>query len=133
MFWPTITALVQELTPEGQFVQANTFLLAGIQGGWLIAGSIVGFMYDHIGLGGVLLIDVSSHVVSFLCISLCGKAATHCCRAQNGAPTLWPRKTKSIASGERCVKGYISCAISRRSCFWAQVGRSFSEPCSLEL
>ena len=67
MFWPTITALIQELTPEGQFVQANTFLLAGAQGGWLIAGSIVGFMYNHIGLGGVLLIDVSSYVVSFLC------------------------------------------------------------------
>src|SRR4029077_14160371 len=32
MFWPTITALIQELTPEGQFVQSNTFLLAGIQG-----------------------------------------------------------------------------------------------------
>ncbi|HET6180216.1 MAG TPA: MFS transporter [Candidatus Sulfotelmatobacter sp.] len=67
MFWPTITALIQELTPEGQFVQSNTFLLAGVQGGWLIAGAIVGFMYDHIGLGGVLLIDVSTYVVSFLC------------------------------------------------------------------
>jgi len=67
MFWPTITALIQELTPEGQFVQSNTFLLAGVQGGWLIAGSLVGFMYDHIGLGGVLLIDVSTYVVSFLC------------------------------------------------------------------
>jgi len=67
MFWPTITALIQELTPEGQFMQSNTFLFAGIQGGWLIAGSIVGFMYNHIGLGGVLLIDVSTYVVSFLC------------------------------------------------------------------
>src|SRR5579864_5786926 len=67
MFWPTITALIQELTPEGQFVESNTFLLAGVQGGWLIAGSIVGFMYNHIGLGGVLLIDVSTYVVSFLC------------------------------------------------------------------
>ncbi len=67
MFWPTITALIQELTPEGQFVQSNTFLLAGVQGGWLIAGAIVGFMYNHIGLGGVLLIDVSTYVVSFLC------------------------------------------------------------------
>src|SRR6202167_3423383 len=67
MFWPTITALIQELTPEGQFVQSNTFLLAGGQGGWLIAGSLVGFMYNHIGLGGVLLIDVSTYVVSFLC------------------------------------------------------------------
>src|SRR5579864_9254193 len=67
MFWPTITALVQELTPEGDFVKSNTFLLAGVQGGWLIAGAIVGFMYNHIGLGGVLLIDVSTYVVSFFC------------------------------------------------------------------
>ena len=67
IFWPTITALIQELTPEGAFVQSNTFLLAGIQGGWLIAGAIVGFVYEHIGLGGVLLIDVSTYVVSFAC------------------------------------------------------------------
>src|SRR3989441_12069253 len=67
MFWPTITALIQELTPDEEFVHANTFLLAGIQGGWLIAGSIVGFVYNHIGLGGVLLIDCSTYLVSFLC------------------------------------------------------------------
>jgi MFS family permease len=67
MFWPTITALIQELTPEGEFVQSNTFLLAGIQGGWLIAGAIVGFVYEHIGLGGVLLVDVSTYIVSFSC------------------------------------------------------------------
>jgi MFS family permease len=67
MFWPTITALIQELTPEDRFVHSNTFLLAGVQGGWLIAGSVVGFMYNHIGLGGVLFIDVSTYVVSFLC------------------------------------------------------------------
>ena len=67
MFWPTITALIQELTPNEEFVHANTFLLAGVQGGWLIAGSIVGFVYNHIGLGGVLLIDCSTYLVSFLC------------------------------------------------------------------
>lgn len=67
MFWPTITALIRELTPDSEFVHANTFLLAGVQGGWLIAGSIVGFVYEHIGLGGVLLIDFSTYVVSFLC------------------------------------------------------------------
>src|SRR5215471_5057777 len=67
MFWPTITALIQELTPGEEFVHANTFLLAGVQGGWLIAGSIVGFVYNHIGLGGVLLIDFSTYVVSFMC------------------------------------------------------------------
>lgn len=67
MFWPTITALIQELTPGEEFVHANTFLLAGIQGGWLIAGSIVGFVYNKIGLGGVLLIDFSTYLVSFSC------------------------------------------------------------------
>src|ERR1700683_5405102 len=36
MFWPTITALIQELTPEDAFVQSNTFLLAGFQGGWWV-------------------------------------------------------------------------------------------------
>src|SRR5215471_11002982 len=67
MFWPTITALIQELTPDDEFVEANTFLLAGIQGGWLMAGAIVGFVYNKVGLGGVLLIDTSTYVVSFLC------------------------------------------------------------------
>src|SRR5438477_4427783 len=67
MFWPTITALVQELTPGEEFVHANTFLMAGIQGGFFMAGAIVGFVYNHIGLSGVLLIDVSTYVVSFLC------------------------------------------------------------------
>jgi MFS family permease len=67
MFWPTITALIQELTPGEEFIHANTFLLAGVQGGWVIAGSIVGFVYNKIGLGGVLLIDFSTYLVSFLC------------------------------------------------------------------
>jgi len=73
VFWPTITALIQELTPEGEFVHANTFLLAGVQGGWLIAGAIVGFVYNRIGLGGVLLLDVTTYVASFLCYLLVRK------------------------------------------------------------
>ncbi len=67
MFWPTVTALVQELTPESEFLQSNSFLLAGVQGGWIMAGALVGFVYNHIGLGGVLLLDVTTYVVSFLC------------------------------------------------------------------
>jgi MFS transporter, DHA3 family, macrolide efflux protein len=67
MFWPTITALIQELTPGEEYVQANAFLMAGIQGGFFIAGAIVGLVYNHIGLGGVLLADVSTYVISFLC------------------------------------------------------------------
>jgi len=67
MFWPSVTALIQELTPDSEFVHANTFLMVGVQGGWLIAGSIVGFVYGHIGLAGILFVDVSTYVVSFAC------------------------------------------------------------------
>jgi len=68
MFWPTITALIQELTPGDEFVHANTFLLAGVQGGWLIAGAIVGFVYNQIGLGGVLLADFSTYVLCYFAV-----------------------------------------------------------------
>ncbi len=67
MFWPTITALIQELTPDDGIVLSITLLLAGVLGGWLIAAALLGFVYEHFGLGGVLLIDVSTYVVSFLC------------------------------------------------------------------
>src|SRR5947199_10631466 len=67
MFWPTINALIQELTPEAEFVHSNSFLLAGVQGGWLVAGAIVGFVYNKIGLSGVLFIDFASYVLSFTC------------------------------------------------------------------
>lgn len=67
MFWPTINALIQELTPQSHFVNANSFLIAGFQGGWLIAGSMVGFVYNSIGLGGILFIDFASYALSFIC------------------------------------------------------------------
>src|SRR5262249_21198589 len=67
MFWPTITALIQELSPESEFVGANTLLLAGVQGGWMIAGAIVGFVYERIHLGGVLAVDAATYAVSILC------------------------------------------------------------------
>lgn len=64
IFWPTIAALIQELTPESEFVHSNTLLLAGVQGGWLLAGAVVGFLYDRIGLGGVLLLDFCTYLLS---------------------------------------------------------------------
>jgi MFS family permease len=102
MFWPTITALIQELTPEGQFVESNTFLLAGVQGGFLIAGAIVGFIYDHIGLGGVLILDVSTYVISFLCY-------------------LAVRKGKHIVMRPQELKADIIAAESQLTRFWREM------------
>ena len=67
MFWPTINALIQELTPPEHYVHSNTFLMAGIQGGFLLSGAVVGFVYNHIHLGGVLLIDFCTYLVSLAC------------------------------------------------------------------
>jgi MFS family permease len=67
MFWPSVTALIQELTPNSQYVASSNFLMAGVQGGWLIAGAIVGFVYNHLHLGGVLLLDFSTYLVSIAC------------------------------------------------------------------
>ncbi len=68
MFWPTLNALVQELSPEDKLLDSNSMMLAAVQGGWMMAGAVVGFMYNHIGLGGVLLIDSASYVLSIACI-----------------------------------------------------------------
>src|SRR5271157_3597349 len=68
MFWPTLNALVQELTPEDKVIDSNALMLAAVQGGWMLAGAVVGFMYNHIGLGGVLLIDAATYVISMACL-----------------------------------------------------------------
>jgi len=68
MFFPTVNALIQELTPDTKMVDANSLFLAALQGGWLLAGAVVGFVYNHIGLGGVLLIDCASYAVSLALI-----------------------------------------------------------------
>ena len=51
MFWPTINALVQELSPEDKLIDSNSLMLAAVQGGWVLAGAVVGFVYNKIGLG----------------------------------------------------------------------------------
>ena len=68
MFWPTINALVQELSPEEKLLDANSLMLAAIQGGWVLAGAVVGFMYNKIGLGGILLLDCATYAVSIACV-----------------------------------------------------------------
>ena len=126
MFWPTITALIQELTPGEEFVHANTFLLAGIQGGWLIAGSIVGFVYNHIGLGGVLLIDFSTYLVSFLCYLARAQGTPRGAASGGVAGAIsWPPKPQSSVSCARCARASIFFAATAPWSCWESVGRCF--------
>jgi MFS family permease len=68
MFWPTINALVQELTPEDKLLDSNSLMLAAVQGGWVLAGAMVGFVYNKIGLGGILLLDCATYAASIACV-----------------------------------------------------------------
>jgi len=68
MFFPAVNALIQELTPDTRMVDSNSLFLAALQGGWLLAGAVVGFVYNRIGLGGVLLIDCASYAGSLACL-----------------------------------------------------------------
>ena len=123
MFWPTITALIQELTPGEDFVHANTFLLAGIQGGWLIAGAVVGFVYNHIGLGGVLLIDVSTCMVSFLCYFAVRKGRHVVPRPAELKAEMVAVESAFENLSAKCAKELNFFAETGKSSGWASAGR----------
>ena len=93
MFFPTVNALIQELTPDDKMVDSNSLFLAALQGGWLLAGAIVGFVYNRIGLGGVLLIDSASYAISIACVFYVRKGRVIVSRPQvrDVSRALWPR------------------------------------------
>ncbi len=68
MYWANVNALVQEVIPPSQFTGANATVLVGVQTGMLLAGTFVGFIYDHIGLAGILCIDGLTYFVSAYCL-----------------------------------------------------------------
>jgi MFS family permease len=73
MYWANVNALVQEVVPPSQFTGANAAVLVGVQCGMLLAGTFVGFIYDHIGIAGILLIDGLTYFVSSYCLFLLRK------------------------------------------------------------
>ena len=73
MYWANVNALVQEVVPPSQFTGANAAVLVGVQSGMLLAGTFVGFIYDHIGIAGILFIDGLTYFVSSYCLFLLRK------------------------------------------------------------
>lgn len=70
MYWANVNALVQEVIPPSEFTGANAAVLVGVQSGMLFAGTFVGFIYDHVGIAGILFIDGLTYFVSALCLYL---------------------------------------------------------------
>jgi MFS family permease len=112
MFWPTINALVQELSPEAEFLDSNSLMLAAVQGGWVLAGAVVGFVYNKIGLGGILLLDCATYGVSIACVYYVRRGrvtVTHLRpeSAEKPAPdTAMGRYLHELVEGFRYVHGH---------------------------
>jgi MFS transporter, DHA3 family, macrolide efflux protein len=68
--WPTLWALVQERTAEGEQVGASAAYQISVQGGMMSAGALVGFVYAAIGLPGILLVDAATYFLSAGCLAL---------------------------------------------------------------
>ena len=68
MYWADVNALVQEVMPVSQFTGANAAVVVGVQTGMLFAGALVGFIYDHAGIAGILLVDGLTYFVSAWCL-----------------------------------------------------------------
>src|SRR5579863_5266607 len=70
IYWSTTNALIQELVPQEQLIAANATVLIAVQGGMAAAGALVGFIYEHSGLAGILGIDGTTYLISAICLLL---------------------------------------------------------------
>jgi MFS family permease len=68
IYWSTTHALLQEVVPRAGLVSGNAAVLVAVQGGMMTAGALVGFVYDHWGIGAILGVDGATYVVSALCL-----------------------------------------------------------------
>lgn len=64
IYWPNLSALIQELVEDKDTLPANALWSAATQGGWMFAGALVGLIYGRLGLAGVLTIDALTYAVS---------------------------------------------------------------------
>jgi predicted MFS family arabinose efflux permease len=80
----------------------------------LMAGAVVGFVYNHIGLGGVLLIDCASYAVSLACVFQVRKGRVTVARPE-GPIAETPRAAGSVSRYlQELAEGYRYVGENRR-------------------
>jgi MFS family permease len=67
VYWLLSLALLQEILPARHLVSGNAAVLVAVQGGMLVAGASVGYIYDHAGLAAILGINGVTYALSALC------------------------------------------------------------------
>ena len=93
IYWSTTNALIQELVPREKLVAANATVLIAVQGGMAVAGAMVGFIYEHTGLAGILGIDGTTYLISAICLLLlrhgyCAPREIQNIRLVSASPTI---------------------------------------------
>jgi DHA3 family macrolide efflux protein-like MFS transporter len=93
IYWSTTNALIQELVPQEKLIAANATVLIAVQGGMAAAGTLVGFIYERAGLGGILGIDGTTYVISAICLFLlrdgyCAPREIQNIRLVSSSPTI---------------------------------------------
>lgn len=64
VYWPTMSALLQELVEPKDTVPINALLMGAAQSGWMVAGTLVGLIYGRFGIGGILVLDALTYAAS---------------------------------------------------------------------
>jgi DHA3 family macrolide efflux protein-like MFS transporter len=93
IYWSATNALVQEFVPREKLVAANATVLIAVQGGMAAAGALVGFIYEHSGLAGILGIDGTTYLISAICLLLLRRGyfaphEAHNTRLLSSSPTI---------------------------------------------
>ena len=90
IYWSTTNALAQEVIPRHELVGANSAVLIAVQGGMMTAGAVVGFVYEHAGLAGILAIDGLTYFVAAFCLLRLrrGYLAPHAHAEDDSPPTV---------------------------------------------
>jgi DHA3 family macrolide efflux protein-like MFS transporter len=105
MYWACVNALVQEVMPANQFTGANAAVLIGVQSGMLMAGAFVGFIYDTIGISGILAIDGATYFVSAFCLY----------KMRRGYVSPRPRHAKALARSREYSEATEATALALES------------------
>lgn len=113
IYWSSSLALLQELVPREQLVGANSAVLIAVQGGMLLAGSLVGFVYARAGLAGILGIDGATYLISALCLYLM-RSGHFPPQAAEADPSLLPAAVIEEAASELTGPGPLLLPPSRR-------------------
>jgi len=106
VYWPNLSALIQELVQGRDIVALNALLMGAAQGGWMIAGAVVGLIYGGYGIAGILVLDAFTYAASATIYSRVRRGRDLSYRAQAHLDDGVASFAQQIAAGLRYAAGH---------------------------